>query len=96
MGYLMSSNNDLVGCPACKGRKTVLGLGSFTKDCDTCKGIGWIEKPISDLDEDEFLQSANTDFVTPEEFHQDVKINNPYDLIPVRKKPGPKPKIKVE
>ena len=84
----MSSNNDLVGCPACKGRKTVLGLGSFTKDCDTCKGIGWIEKPVSDQDVDDFLIGEDKNLDGSEKcFPLEVTI---------KKKPGRKPKIKVE
>ncbi len=35
---------DYVDCCACKGRKKVVGLGGFEKNCDTCKGVGYIEQ----------------------------------------------------
>lgn len=45
------SNGQLAQCHACKGYKTFLGMGGITKDCPTCKGIGFItidynESPI--------------------------------------------------
>lgn len=33
----------LVRCDTCNGRKKKIGLGGMQKDCDACKGIGWIE-----------------------------------------------------
>jgi DnaJ-class molecular chaperone len=30
-------------CDQCNGRKKKVGLGGMPKDCDKCKGIGWLE-----------------------------------------------------
>ncbi len=55
----MSEQSELVGCDRCKGRKTLVGLGTMVETCSTCKGVGWVEKP-SKKDEDEFLLKAYT------------------------------------
>lgn len=34
----------LTRCEKCNGQKTYMGIGGMRKDCDTCHGIGQIEK----------------------------------------------------
>ena len=80
----MSSNTDLVGCHSCKGRKTLVGLGSIEMTCDTCKGIGWLEIPSKSA-EDEFLLVGPND-MTLELKSSDYQLN--------KKKPGRPPKNK--
>ncbi len=41
--------DDLVRCPACRGRKQVEKLGGMLGECNTCKGVGQIkscDKPL--------------------------------------------------
>jgi len=40
----MSTNEDLMRCHRCNGRKTILGLGMIEKQCHECFGIGWVAK----------------------------------------------------
>jgi len=47
-------DTELVGCPICKGKKKLLGLGNIPTDCHQCNGIGWIES-VPETAEDEFL-----------------------------------------
>lgn len=35
----------LTRCDSCMGKKRIKGLGNIEKDCDACRGIGWIEVP---------------------------------------------------
>lgn len=35
---------ELKKCTSCNGFKKVMGLGQMQRDCDLCKGIGWIEE----------------------------------------------------
>ena len=44
------SDTDLIGCSPCKGRGKLLGLGSIMQDCDSCKGIGWVETPSAKIE----------------------------------------------
>lgn len=38
------SMTDIHRCSQCLGAKKVMGMGMMTKECPTCKGIGWIKK----------------------------------------------------
>lgn len=40
---------DYVKCPACMGRKKVIGMGGLERNCNECKGIGFIDKPVTVL-----------------------------------------------
>lgn len=44
------SDSELVGCPTCKGKCQLMGLGSIKEDCFTCHGVGWVEKAWSNPD----------------------------------------------
>ena len=35
-------------CPACLGRKKIIGLGNMIKDCGVCHGVGYVkvEEPV--------------------------------------------------
>lgn len=41
---------DLVRCKACKGTKRIVGMGMMEKDCIECKGIGWVNPPIKEVE----------------------------------------------
>ena len=61
-------DTELVGCPICKGKKKLLGLGNIPIDCHQCNGIGWIES-VHDMFEDEFLEGIkDVDNSDPEKF----------------------------
>jgi DnaJ-class molecular chaperone len=32
-------------CPACVGKKKIMGLGSMIKDCPECHGVGYVKVP---------------------------------------------------
>lgn len=73
----MSSGTELIGCPACKGKKTLVGLGSVPEQCRECKGIGWIERPV--LSEEDKLSEDSAHHVK-KVMGAPVK-GEPYDLI---------------
>lgn len=69
---LRMSDTELVGCPICKGRKTLVGLGHIPIDCHQCNGIGWIEK-VCEKAENDFLNGLkDIDNSNPEEFGLNV------------------------
>ncbi len=39
--------SELKRCPACRGRRQVMKLGFTIKDCETCRGTGYIEDTLS-------------------------------------------------
>lgn len=39
----------MIHCPACKGKKIMIGLGNIEKDCPSCRGVGYINPPSDDL-----------------------------------------------
>ncbi len=42
---------NLVRCPACRGRKIIMGAGMIMKDCHHCSAVGWINKVENTEDE---------------------------------------------
>lgn len=52
---------DLQRCESCRGAKMIKGLGMIEKKCDSCNGIGWIEK------KDEVIAKRNDENIKPVE-----------------------------
>lgn len=39
---------EKITCPACKGGKTVRGMGGMIRDCSNCSGKGSVDVPVSE------------------------------------------------
>ena len=39
----------LTRCDCCEGRKHVTGLGGMRKDCDNCKGVGFVKQDAEEI-----------------------------------------------
>lgn len=90
------NETELVGCHTCKGKKVLVGLGSFPMDCETCKGIGWIEKPTESA-EDNFLASAKVgDKILLADLKEVHVVDEIITELSVKKKAGRPKQIKME
>jgi hypothetical protein len=95
------SESTLVGCHICKGRKKLVGLGSFEIDCHECNGIGWLEIP-SKSDEDKFLQEETNATTKISEIGSEtidlptiINSRNEDDVIEKKKAGRPKKNLEV-
>lgn len=43
-------SSSLLRCESCKGQKKIIKLGMMLEKCSLCDGIGFIEKPISSIE----------------------------------------------
>ena len=39
----------MISCEICRGTKKIVALGNISKDCPSCRGIGFIELPNNEL-----------------------------------------------
>lgn len=87
--------NELKGCPCCKGRKKLIGLGSIEIDCGTCNGIGWVKSNVSfDNPPDIEVTKEELEELFPIDDKENKAIIKEECKFPGKKKPGPKPKLK--
>lgn len=41
-------NSNLIRCPACRGKKDVMGAGMIYRKCNACAGVGYVEQEVAD------------------------------------------------
>jgi DnaJ-class molecular chaperone len=47
---MSSTDLELQRCPACRGKRDVMGAGMIYHKCAQCKGVGYIESPETSVE----------------------------------------------
>jgi hypothetical protein len=75
------------GCPACRGTKTVMGMGCLQRiPCSTCKGEGQIKEALAPIPSNENMRPSLVIDL------KDVKSEDCITKIEPKNKHGKKPK----
>lgn len=45
-------------CPACKGRKKIMGMGMMMTDCSTCKALGYVDSDYGKFGFDKAIEEV--------------------------------------